>query len=594
MRKRAGWLDRYSYKESIVILKELALVHARQAGERSQELCRLINNDDWVSLLDYELRYSDSDSADSLYHARQALAFFEKFEPLKLGKGVSKTLAAFHRFAKAELLCKKVNDRFCRYKLGTQMGAPYDVILTYARNKIARILGKAPRLDDLQIGFGPGATEATKKMDSCFRVKLGSPPQCSHELAPFVDRLLGQVPSYTLLHATYIGLDFADVDVDCVFGRLEFVPKDAKKYRTITVEPGLNVLLQQGLGKWIRKRLRKAGIDLSSQERNKLLAQLGSMTGHLATVDFSSASDTIATQMVAFLLPEDWFVLLSLARTRTVTYKGLAIGLEKFSAMGNSFTFELESLIFWAIAWSTLRYLQLPNTELSIYGDDLIIPTEAYSLCELVFAFCGFTINPEKSFHKGPFRESCGGDFFKGIDIRPYYQKDLVTPESLFTLHNFYMRNFDFASALRVRELLHPDLLIFGPDGYGDGHLLGDWTPIRKTVKLRGISNKGKRRVERRRPEELGWEGCFFTSFSHVSPINIRRHKGDPLLPCFSIYTREVDEEQAPVFQKPTQSSRGYMWADPKFLIVPGTRGYEKVSIYTRTTGIFSRWLNNN
>jgi len=583
MSKSAGWLDRLSYAKSLKFLKKIARVHAVQAGRFSEDLCRFIDTDDWRALLDYRITYERSDSVSTLIHARQALAFFQKLEPLKVEGVESKTLNAFRKFARTEVTCRKVNDRFCRYKLGIPMGYPYDLILTDARRKIANILGTAPSLDELEFGFGPGATVLSKKKEALHRFKLGSPPACSKELAPFVDRLLSQVPPYTLLHATEVGLDFADVDVQIVPGRLEFVFKNAEEYRTIDVQPPLNVLFQQGVGKAVRKRLRRAGIDLSDQSRNKGLAKLGSMTDHLATVDFSSASDTIATQMVAFLLPEDWFVLLSLGRTSTTSFEGLLIPMEKFSTMGTSFTFELESLIFYALAWSVLRYLALPNGELSIYGDDLVIPSEAYPLAELVFAFCGFTINSKKSYVRGPFRESCGGDYFEGIDIRPYYQSDLVSPESLFTLHNFYMRNGELTLAALVRNELHPDLIIFGPDGYGDGHLIGDWNPSRKHVIYYGVDAKGKRRKYTALPADLGWEGCFFTSYRHVSPVDFRHHVGDPLLPCFSIYAR--GECQDP----PAKSSKGKLWADSKYFIAPGSVGYEKISIYTRHRGVFLR-----
>lgn len=602
MLKKAGWLDCYSYEESIELFSEFALEHARQAGRFSDLLSNIIAERRWGDLLDFTLDYRDSDDYLSLYHTRQALAFFQKLEPLKLQGAESKTLRAFRAFAKTEVSCRKVNDRFCNYRLGTPMEFPFDVILTDAREKIGRILQNAPSLSDLDLTFGPGATVSTKKKESCFRVKLGTPPECSNELAPFVGRLLDQVPLYRLLHGTLCegsaqklgaildsdspgpaDLDY-EIRVRVVKGKLQFVPKDAMKFRTIIVEPSMNVLFQQGVGKAIRKRLKKVGIDLSRQDRNRTLAKLGSESNSIATVDFSSASDNIASQVVAFLLPSDWFTLLSLARTRHVEFEGLEIALEKFSSMGNSFTFELESLIFWALAWSVLRYLKLPNKDLSIFGDDLIIPREAFGLCELVFAFCGFTINDRKSFRDGPFRESCGGDFFKGIDIRPFYQKHLATPESLFTLHNYYMRNGELALAKRVRSKIHPDLLIFGPDGYGDGHLIGDWTPLRRKVKVQTLGEGGKARVKRVFPQELGWSGCFFNTFKHVTPQELRPHDGDVLLPAYSIYARGAGESGEP---SPQSSSQGKLWADPKYFTVPGSVGYEKISIYTQRRGIF-------
>lgn len=580
---KAGWLDYHSYNESIKLLKEFSLVHARKAGRFQDSLVAIVSNERWDDLLSFKLDYCDSDDPMSLYHARQALSFFQKFEPLKWSGYKSKEETAFRGFVETEGNCSRVNARFCNYRLGTHMGYPYDVILTDAREKIRKVLGKAPPLEELEFSFGPGSTVATKKKEACFRVKLGTPPECSSELMPFVDRFLSQLPLYTLAHAYNVGLDFADIAVSRVYGRLQFVPKDAVKFRTIIVEPSLNVLFQQGIGKAIRKRLKRAGIDLSSQERNRLLAKLGSVFNSNATVDFSAASDNWAKMVVVFLLPDDWSVLLQLARTGNVEYKGIIHRLEKFSTMGNSFTFELESLLFWAIAWACLRHLGIPNTDLSIFGDDLIVPREAYSLCEVVFAFCGLTINDRKSYRDGPFRESCGRDYFKGLDIRPYYQKKMVSPESLFTLHNYYMRSGECELAALVRSKIHPDLIIFGPDGYGDGHLIGGWTPLRKKVKATILNAEGKREKVRVFPKELGWSGCFFHTYRHVKALDERKHFGDVLLPPYSIYARGEGDSS-----DDGSSSQGQNhWADPKYLTVPGSVGYEKVPIYTQRLGVF-------
>jgi len=595
MLKKAGWLDCYSYKNSVAILKELALIHAVKAGPYSAPLVELIEGERWSELLDFELHYTYDDNPDELKHARQALGFFEKFEPLRLS-GESKTYRAFKKFAETENVCSKVNDRFCSYRSGTPMGYPFDVILTDARIKIERILGDLPPLSQMDFSYGPGATVNTQKRDACFRVKLGVQPECSSELWPFLRTFLQELPTYVLHHASnvprpqegsayheFLGDDnpfVASVDVDVVPGRLQFVPKDAKKFRTITVEPGLNTLLQQGIGKSIRKRLRKAGVDLDNGKlRNLELARVSSLTNHLATIDFSSASDTIATQMVAFLLPDKWYTLMSLARTGTVSYEGLHIKLEKFSTMGNSFTFELESLIFYSLAWAVCKFVKQEVKDLAIFGDDLVIPVGAVPLAELVFAYCGFTINAGKSFVDGPFRESCGGDFHLGIDIRPYYQKHLVTAESLFTLHNFYVRSGNEQLARYVREAwIHPDLIIFGPDGYGDGHLIGDWTGVDKRIRLRIRGKDGRLTKSSFLPHQLGWDGTHFKSYRHVKATNYRHNHGDQLLPSFSIYMRDPQDIEEP---QASSTPQGTLWADPKYFVTQGSRGYEVVLIYT-------------
>ena len=79
------------------------------------------------------------------------------------------------------------------------------------------------------------------------------------------------------------------------------------------------------------------------------------------------------------LLPEAWFDLLNDCRSQAVSYKGEWIELNMFSSMGNAFTFELESLIFWAIA-NAVCYCSGSRGHISVYGDDIIVPSGAAGL----------------------------------------------------------------------------------------------------------------------------------------------------------------------------------------------------------------------
>jgi len=123
-------------------------------------------------------------------------------------------------------------------------------------------------------------------------------------------------------------------------------------YRSICVEPGLTSFYQLALGEEIRRRLLRVGVDIRDQTRNQLLAREGSVTGLLATIDLSSASDTMSYELIRYLLPPDWFDLLTSFRSPSVTYKGSVIDLEMFSSMGNGFTFPLETLVYWSLTYA--------------------------------------------------------------------------------------------------------------------------------------------------------------------------------------------------------------------------------------------------
>jgi hypothetical protein len=295
------------------------------------------------------------------------------------------------------------------------------------------------------------------------------------------------------------------VDLKVVKGsELGFVPKSAKTDRPICTEPLMNIYIQKGIGTYIRSRLRKNGCDLNNQNTNGTLARLGSIDGSLATVDLSSASDTISYMTVLELLPSDWFDLMDKARSRFYSYEGKTYSFEKFSSMGNGFTFELESLIFLALARATCSFLGLSGRNVSVYGDDIIVPVEAYTMLSQVLEFCGFTVNQMKSFHNGPFRESCGSDFFLGKDVRPVYLKKSLSNEVLMSLCNRIFRKSHLNDPkerllynifkYQIPKEYH---ILKGPDGYGDGHFVTDWKPNRSPM------------LRRR-----GWEGAEFKTLA--------------------------------------------------------------------------------
>lgn len=555
---KQNWLEEYSCDESLEILTDFAWSHVKESGPFRDILGRMVRNRDWAGLCDFELVYEPTHNPLHLGHARQALAFFQKLEGLPLG--VDKEQVALGKFIESENACRDTNTLLKQVRKGLASLPPFvsSVIFT-AQRKIAHVLGDVPNLAELAFRFGPGATTTTKKRVANWAYKLISEPACSSNFAPFANAMAQQAPHWFMLHSFACDQERAYVDIKVDEGILQFVPKNAKTYRSIIVEPNLNSFFQLGVGGYIRKRLMHVGVDLDDQSRNQALAKSGSMFDSLATVDLSSASDTISRELVYELLPLDWARFLESGRTSRVVYKQGSskerhFHLEKFSSMGNGFTFELETLIFWGLAISTLECMGLPTGWLAVYGDDIVLPSEAVSSLKQVFTSVGFSLNEKKSFARGPFRESCGADYFKGSDIRPFYQKGNVSGETLYVLHNFYMRQLDLARAKKVRRYIPQSLLVFGPDGYGDGHLVGSWTPI-----------------TRKRDLSRGLEVVRFETFRR----RVRRLKRVPdtqwALPTYSIYVGQGGEQSY----------------DPK--VVPDTLGYERIQICTHAQSVYRR-----
>jgi hypothetical protein len=219
--------------------------------------------------------------------------------------------------------------------------------------------------------------------------------------------------------------------------RVEFigataVPKSWKAARIIAPDTILGGLLSRGLGDVIRSRLEgKTHIDLArQQERHRRWAQVASKTGYLSTIDMSKASDSFTWRHVELLVPNDWHHALDVVRTRHCKVPGIdqPIELTSYMLMGSGHTFPLQTLLFYCLS-EAVRTLLKSRGKVSVYGDDIIVPTRIVRPLIVVMSELGFTVNSEKSFFDGPdaerpshtfFRESCGGDYKGGVDVRPY------------------------------------------------------------------------------------------------------------------------------------------------------------------------------
>lgn len=143
----------------------------------------------------------------------------------------------------------------------------------------------------------------------------------------------------------------------------------------------------------------------------------------------------------------------------------------KFSSMGNGYTFEMETLMFYAAAKAVADYLCLPWWEVNAYGDDITIGVEGVELLTLVLSSMGFTVNTSKSFSSGVFRESCGKDYFNGTSVRPYFVRTILRDvRDLIKFHNgLSLRPLPLRrTAAKALRLAEPSDRIFGPARLGD------------------------------------------------------------------------------------------------------------------------------
>jgi hypothetical protein len=167
-----------------------------------------------------------------------------------------------------------------------------------------------------------------------------------------------------------------------------------------------------------------------SQVPNQELALSGSLPyGESATLDLSDASDLVSNRLVEWMLRDFPFLNEAVQATRSETANVLdgTIVLSKFASMGSALCFPIESMVFTTIAFLGLRdayprvrpeaLLRVFQGKVRIYGDDIIVPVRAAQSVVRNLEAYGLKVNRSKSFWTGMFRESCGKDYFAGVDV---------------------------------------------------------------------------------------------------------------------------------------------------------------------------------
>lgn len=358
-----------------------------------------------------DLFMSEYHDVNVLRSLMQVEAFFKKNKAMISNKALPRR-AALRSFSTAERQCEETNTRIDLYCLGHHNG-DFELEIERSRRYINRILGSyTTYMESIpsRVRVTAGASASHSRRSCVPYLKLERAMEGTHSCEPYfiaLERYHGG-----------IGQGF-EVSSACA-NRVEFVPKNWKTERTIACEPEANLLFQLTFDDYVKDRLRKRGIDLSDQSKNRELARKGSIDGSLATIDLSMASDTLSYNTVHLLLPHEWARYLSDVRSPLYRISSKIRRYHKFSSMGNGATFALETLIFASACYA------VGGKDFSVYGDDIIIETELFDRLQAYLAFLGFSVNEAKTYGSGPFRESCGGNYFLGTDITPFYIRDLT------------------------------------------------------------------------------------------------------------------------------------------------------------------------
>lgn len=319
--------------------------------------------------------------------------------------------------------------------------------------------------------FGPGSSNGIRGTHAAQKVTQDM--TCTVLAMPLIHHLRRSNPYFALYDEQRRSSGVVQVSGS----RLTTVPKNEDTERTIAIEPLGNMALQLAAGRYLEDVLRYIGLDIRDQQKyNKLLAHRGSIDGSLATIDLKSASDMISIDLVRALMPVGWFDLLLRLRSPEIELPdGTALRLHMISTMGNGFTFPLMTLLLTALIYGFRAQRGGPNLRIdwnstAVFGDDIIVPTHEYDdFCEVLHR-AGLVVNHDKSFRDGWFRESCGGDYYKGYDVTPFYVRALDTDAHVYTAIN---QVFEWSA--RHNLLLHRSLIFLRSCLRGKPLLVPEW-----------------------------------------------------------------------------------------------------------------------
>jgi len=176
-------------------------------------------------------------------------------------------------------------------------------------------------------------------------------------------------------------------------------------------------------------------INFRDQSINQSLAVMSSIDGRLATIDLSDASDRVPAGLALrmFATNPDLMDFIAACRSKSAAMPdGRIIGpLAKFASMGSALCFPVEAMYFYTICvMALLESLDLPfsqrnvfivSREIFVYGDDLVVPAHLAATVIDYLQKYNCKVNSRKSFWNGYFRESCGVDAFRGVQVQPVY-----------------------------------------------------------------------------------------------------------------------------------------------------------------------------
>lgn len=368
--------------------------------------------------------------ANAIFYIRQVCRFFKK---MRLACTADRETSAEENFLSIEEELRNAESDFIRK----------DIVL----DRVSGIIWSQvfPEIDPMALipRHGPGSTSDRL-----------SPNQRFH-LTYWYDRFEQSFPSDLFAFANYgralensgsigkgPGMRFLSVGEEPPV-RVVFVPKTQTSPRVIAIEPSSMQYVQQSMLSYIVEKLEshdltKHSIRFGDQSVNQRLALKASKDRLSATIDLKDASDRVSNLLVQRIFKSSGIAhYLEDARSLHATLpSGRNIILSKYASMGSALCFPVEAMCFYTLIQSAMHKqdgrrptsssIRSYSRGIDIFGDDIIVPNSYVDAVVSELESFKLRVNSSKSFRYSLFRESCGGDYYNGIAVKPVYARELL------------------------------------------------------------------------------------------------------------------------------------------------------------------------
>jgi hypothetical protein len=397
-------------------------------------------------------RLLDKPNIDAIFAVQQVTMLFGK---ILLDCSEARVKAAIDGYVKCEQEVRD-NDRLLSSERKEQFSRISTLLWADVFSKVDKSIfdgGIVPK-------HGPGST-AERILGNQKFVQTEWPERVE-SMFPALENMLASFRDYSSLDE----VDFLEPGRERPV-RVVTVPKTLKTPRIIAIEPVAVQYMQQGLLEVIENEVEASDkcrqlIGWKSQIPNQELARIGSITGDLATLDLSEASDRVSNQLVRLMLSNHPHLASAVdaTRSRKADVPGHGVKrLAKFASMGSALCFPIESFVFMTVVFCGIEQelkRQITESDVNVllgsvrtYGDDIIVPVRfVRSVVDSLQTF-GFKVNSDKSFWTGKFRESCGKFYYGGEDITvtrvrrsmPSQRKHAQETVSLVAMRNLFYKS---------------------------------------------------------------------------------------------------------------------------------------------------------